>query len=89
MKPRERGEKHSVAVAQAADDLEDQAGMWKLLRPEEIGVRLTLGFMMDPEASASARLSSLRLQLLFGGQRRRSVASSSFGLILHNLKLTT
>ena len=28
--------------------------MWKLLRPEEIGVLLTEGFMMDPEASVSA-----------------------------------
>jgi hypothetical protein len=26
----------------------------QLLRPEEIGVRLTEGFMMDPEASVSA-----------------------------------
>jgi 5-methyltetrahydrofolate--homocysteine methyltransferase len=26
----------------------------KLLRPEEIGVQLTEGFMMDPEASVSA-----------------------------------
>ena len=30
------------------------AGIWKLLRPEEIGVQLTEGFMMDPEASVSA-----------------------------------
>jgi len=28
--------------------------MWKLLKPEEIGVQLTEGFMMDPEASVSA-----------------------------------
>jgi 5-methyltetrahydrofolate--homocysteine methyltransferase len=28
--------------------------MWKLLRPEDIGVRLTEGMMMDPEASVSA-----------------------------------
>ena len=34
--------------------LEDQAGIWKLLKPEEIGVQLTEGFMMDPEASVSA-----------------------------------
>jgi 5-methyltetrahydrofolate--homocysteine methyltransferase len=34
--------------------LEDQAGIWKLLKPEEIGVSLTEGFMMDPEASVSA-----------------------------------
>ncbi|HEY7212806.1 MAG TPA: vitamin B12 dependent-methionine synthase activation domain-containing protein [Bryobacteraceae bacterium] len=28
--------------------------LWKLLRPEEIGVQLTEGFMMEPEASVSA-----------------------------------
>jgi 5-methyltetrahydrofolate--homocysteine methyltransferase len=33
---------------------EDQAGIWMLLHPEEIGVRLTEGMMMDPEASVSA-----------------------------------
>jgi 5-methyltetrahydrofolate--homocysteine methyltransferase len=38
----------------ACPDLEDQAGIWKLLKPEEIGVELTEGFMMDPEASVSA-----------------------------------
>jgi 5-methyltetrahydrofolate--homocysteine methyltransferase len=38
----------------ACPNLEDQAGLWKLLRPEEIGVQLTEGFMMDPEASVSA-----------------------------------
>ena len=32
-----------------APALEDQAGIWKLLKPEEIGVQLTEGFMMDPE----------------------------------------
>lgn len=34
--------------------LEDQAGIWKVLKPEDIGVQLTEGFMMDPEASVSA-----------------------------------
>jgi 5-methyltetrahydrofolate--homocysteine methyltransferase len=38
----------------ACPALEDQAGIWKLLKPEEIGVSLTEGFMMDPEASVSA-----------------------------------
>ena len=38
----------------ACPALEDQAGIWKLLKPEEIGVQLTEGFMMDPEASVSA-----------------------------------
>ncbi len=35
-------------------DLEDQATLWRLLRPEDIGVELTEGCMMDPEASVSA-----------------------------------
>jgi 5-methyltetrahydrofolate--homocysteine methyltransferase len=28
--------------------------MWKLLQPDDIGVQLTEGFMMEPEASVSA-----------------------------------
>jgi 5-methyltetrahydrofolate--homocysteine methyltransferase len=38
----------------ACPELGDQATLWRLLRPEEIGVTLTEGFMMDPEASVSA-----------------------------------
>jgi 5-methyltetrahydrofolate--homocysteine methyltransferase len=38
----------------ACPDLDDQAKLWRLLRPEEVGVELTEGFMMDPEASVSA-----------------------------------
>jgi 5-methyltetrahydrofolate--homocysteine methyltransferase len=38
----------------ACPELADQATLWRLLRPEEIGVTLTEGFMMDPEASVSA-----------------------------------
>jgi 5-methyltetrahydrofolate--homocysteine methyltransferase len=38
----------------ACPNLEDQQGIWDLLRPGDIGVRLTEGFMMDPEASVSA-----------------------------------
>jgi 5-methyltetrahydrofolate--homocysteine methyltransferase len=38
----------------ACPELADQATLWRLLRPEEIGVELTEGFMMDPEASVSA-----------------------------------
>jgi 5-methyltetrahydrofolate--homocysteine methyltransferase len=48
-----RGKRYSFGYP-ACPDLEDQAGLWKLLRPEEIGVQLTEGFMMDPEASVSA-----------------------------------
>jgi 5-methyltetrahydrofolate--homocysteine methyltransferase len=38
----------------ACPRLDDQAILWKLLEPEEIGVELTEGFMMDPESSVSA-----------------------------------
>jgi 5-methyltetrahydrofolate--homocysteine methyltransferase len=50
---RYRGKRYSFGYP-ACPALEDQAGIWKLLRPEEIGVQLTEGFMMDPEASVSA-----------------------------------
>lgn len=38
----------------ACPKLDDQALLWKILKPEEIGVQLTEGFMMDPESSVSA-----------------------------------
>jgi 5-methyltetrahydrofolate--homocysteine methyltransferase len=38
----------------ACPRLEDQVILWKLLNPDEIGVELTDGFMMDPESSVSA-----------------------------------
>jgi 5-methyltetrahydrofolate--homocysteine methyltransferase len=50
---RYRGKRYSFGYP-ACPDLEDQTGIWKLLRPEEIGVQLTEGLMMDPEASVSA-----------------------------------
>jgi 5-methyltetrahydrofolate--homocysteine methyltransferase len=50
---RYRGKRYSFGYP-ACPDLEDQLGIWKLLKPEEIGVQLTEGFMMDPEASVSA-----------------------------------
>ncbi|MGB2627822.1 MAG: methionine synthase [Candidatus Acidiferrum sp.] len=50
---RYRGKRYSFGYP-ACPDLEDQASIWKLLQPEEIGVQLTDGFMMDPEASVSA-----------------------------------
>jgi 5-methyltetrahydrofolate--homocysteine methyltransferase len=48
-----RGRRYSFGYP-ACPALEDQAGIWKLLKPEEIGVSLTEGYMMDPEASVSA-----------------------------------
>jgi len=50
---RYRGRRYSFGYP-ACPNLEDQAGIWLLLRPEEIGVHLTEGMMMDPEASVSA-----------------------------------
>jgi 5-methyltetrahydrofolate--homocysteine methyltransferase len=38
----------------ACPRLEDQTKLFALLRPEDVGVQLTEGFMMDPEASVSA-----------------------------------
>jgi 5-methyltetrahydrofolate--homocysteine methyltransferase len=50
---RYRGKRYSFGYP-ACPNLEDQAGIWMLLHPEEIGVHLTEGMMMDPEASVSA-----------------------------------
>jgi 5-methyltetrahydrofolate--homocysteine methyltransferase len=50
---RYRGKRYSFGYP-ACPNLEDQQGIWKLLRPEQIGVRLTEGMMMEPEASVSA-----------------------------------
>jgi 5-methyltetrahydrofolate--homocysteine methyltransferase len=50
---RYRGKRYSFGYP-ACPDLEDQSGLWKLLKPEDIGVQLTEGMMMDPEASVSA-----------------------------------
>jgi 5-methyltetrahydrofolate--homocysteine methyltransferase len=50
---RYRGKRYSFGYP-ACPDLDDQAAIFDLLRPEEIGVRLTDGMMMDPEASVSA-----------------------------------
>src|SRR5207244_2244003 len=48
-----RGKRYSFGYP-ACPNLDDQQGLWKLLKPEDIGVRLTEGMMMDPEASVSA-----------------------------------
>jgi len=50
---RYRGKRYSFGYP-ACPNLDDQQGLWKLLGPEEIGVQLTEGMMMDPEASVSA-----------------------------------
>jgi 5-methyltetrahydrofolate--homocysteine methyltransferase len=50
---RYRGKRYSLGYG-ACPNLEDQLLIWKLLNPEEIGIQLTDGMMMDPEASVSA-----------------------------------
>ncbi len=50
---RYRGKRYSFGYP-ACPNLEDQTGLFRLLRPESIGVELTEGFMMEPEASVSA-----------------------------------
>lgn len=42
----------------ACPNLEDQQQLFQLMRPEDIGVELTEGCMMDPEASVSALVFS-------------------------------
>jgi len=53
LKGRYRGIRVSFGYP-ACPDLGDQATLWRLLQPEQIGVTLTEGYMMDPEASVSA-----------------------------------
>jgi len=48
-----RGKRYSFGYG-ACPNLDDQAAIWKLIHPEDIGVQLTEGMMMDPEASVSA-----------------------------------
>jgi 5-methyltetrahydrofolate--homocysteine methyltransferase len=50
---RYRGKRYSFGYP-ACPNLDDQQGLWKLLEPEDIGVNLTEGMMMEPEASVSA-----------------------------------
>jgi 5-methyltetrahydrofolate--homocysteine methyltransferase len=52
-KARYRGKRYSPGYP-ACPDLALQEGIWSLLRPQEIGIELTEGHMMDPEASVSA-----------------------------------
>ncbi len=50
---RYRGKRYSFGYP-ACPNLDDQQGLWVLLDPDQIGVHLTEGMMMDPEASVSA-----------------------------------
>ncbi|MDA0204903.1 MAG: methionine synthase [Acidobacteria bacterium] len=53
LKSEYRGRRYSPGYA-ACPDLDDQAQIFAALKPEEIGVELTEGSMMEPEASVSA-----------------------------------
>ena len=48
-----RGKRYSFGYP-ACPRLEDQAGLFELLHPQDLGIELTEGFMMDPESSVSA-----------------------------------
>jgi len=48
-----RGKRYSPGYP-ACPDLDQQTGIWALLDPDEIGIHLTEGMMMEPEASVSA-----------------------------------
>ena len=50
---RYRGKRYSFGYG-ACPNMEDQLGIWKLINPGDIGIELTDGFMMEPEASVSA-----------------------------------
>jgi 5-methyltetrahydrofolate--homocysteine methyltransferase len=50
---RYRGKRYSFGYP-ACPNLEDQEALFRLLDPSDIGVQLTEGHMMDPEASVSA-----------------------------------
>jgi len=53
LQARYRGKRYSFGYP-ACPNLEDQRILFDLLHPEDIGVQLTEGYMMDPEASVSA-----------------------------------
>ena len=48
-----QGQRYSFGYP-ACPNLEDQEKLFHLLKPEKIGIHLTEGFMMEPEASVSA-----------------------------------
>jgi len=53
LKSKYRGKRYSFGYP-ACPNMDAQQRLWKLLRPEEIGIDLTESMMMDPEASVSA-----------------------------------
>ncbi|HKX12613.1 MAG TPA: methionine synthase [bacterium] len=60
-----RGKRYSFGYP-ACPNLDDQKLLFDLLKPEEVGVQLTEGFMMEPEASVSALVFHHPQALYFG-----------------------
>ena len=73
-----RGKRYSFGYP-ACPRLEDQQILFQLLRPEEIGVALTDGCMMDPEASVSALVFHHPRRTLFLGAAEDSPAAAEVG----------
>ncbi len=68
---RYRGKRYSFGYP-ACPNLDDQQGIWKLLQPDDIGVKLTDGMMMDPGGERQrAGFSSSRLRVF---HRQRDVS---------------
>lgn len=66
-KAKYRGMRYSFGYP-ACPDLSQQTKLWRLLRPDEtLGVDLTEGYMMDPEASVSALAFHHPHATYFGG----------------------
>lgn len=67
VKAKYRGKRYSFGYP-ACPDLSQQTKLWRLLRPDEsLGVDLTEGYMMDPEASVSALAFHHPSASYFGG----------------------
>lgn len=64
---RYRGKRYSFGYP-ACPDLENQSLLFKLLKPEDIGVQLTEGFMMSPESSVSALVFAHPNAVYFGAK---------------------
>ncbi|MCG4627830.1 vitamin B12 dependent-methionine synthase activation domain-containing protein, partial [Anaerostipes hadrus] len=52
-----QGQRYSFGYP-ACPNLEDQAKLFKLLQPQKIGLHLTEGYMMEPEAAVTALVFS-------------------------------
>jgi 5-methyltetrahydrofolate--homocysteine methyltransferase len=60
-----RGKRYSFGYP-ACPDLEFQRDLFEVLKPNDVGVELTEGFMMSPESSVSALVFSHPSAVYFG-----------------------